>query len=574
MNKMIRLLPFILLPLFCNCSFAHQDGTTGTGPFEYKEIYLPEGIGEGAAKLGLNSVDEDWGIWGHNLSVVVPKNHSMTIYASVNGSRNREQFCFSSDQLFGYIENYIEDNFGENHTHRFAILPNDNSLVCQCEQCVSVGNTATDSSPAAFKMLERLAKRFPKHIFFSLYYLSTKSLPKEPLPENTGVLVSAMDYPLTVHETAQEVAFTALLKSWSQKVSRVYVWDYINNFDDYFTPYPVLNLLQRRFQIYEGANVKGIFLNGSGTAYSSFSKLKTYIIRDLMENTHQDLKELVMKYCHEFYPVTGNEIASYLFLVEATFNKRGKSLPLYEGVPRLMDVYLDPFEFSPFHMRMLELLPQTVGEEKEEITTLCKALAMTRLEIKRVNRHIHADTEPLLELLEQMPDDGIHGYSETYWSVKDYVEEYREMISHDKQFGARNLLKDKKLEALTPLDEDYNDISILTDGQLGLPSNYHCGQMLSSADPSLRIRIPDVSGMRRIRVSFTVNKFFHIGLPLSVTLTAGDSQVKTVTPVPSVKNPRRSTVEFIIPAGAGPLVLTIVRDKNERTMAIDEIEGL
>ena len=32
--------------------------------------------------------------------------------------------------------------------------------------------------------------------------------------------------------------FAALVSRWHKVVGRVYVWDYMRNFDDYFTPYP------------------------------------------------------------------------------------------------------------------------------------------------------------------------------------------------------------------------------------------------------------------------------------------------------------------------------------------------
>ena len=202
MKRLFKSLTIIALSLlFIECSQAQED-SSNSGFFEYKEIYLPEGISN-AKQLKLNNLNDDWGIWGHHLSVCVPKNHSMTIYAAVGGSRNRDQYCFSSEQLYGYLENYIDENFSDSKTQRFAILPNDNDLVCQCDLCVKAGNTATDASPAVFNLIKRLAERFPNHIFFTSHYLTTRSLPKHALPENTGVLFSAIKYNLCSRETAK-----------------------------------------------------------------------------------------------------------------------------------------------------------------------------------------------------------------------------------------------------------------------------------------------------------------------------------------------------------------------------------
>ena len=53
--------------------------------FKYGEVYLPEAIGVHADSLGLNSLDKDWGIWGHNLYKVLPEKPSESIYAKENG---------------------------------------------------------------------------------------------------------------------------------------------------------------------------------------------------------------------------------------------------------------------------------------------------------------------------------------------------------------------------------------------------------------------------------------------------------------------------------------------------------
>ena len=110
---------------------------------------------------------------------------------------------------------------------------------------------------------------------------------------------------------------------------------------------------------------------------------------------------------------------------------------------------------------------------------------------------------------------------------------------------------------------------------MGLPSNYHCGNMISSASPALRIAIPYVKGMKRLRVSMTKNAIYHIAFPLSVSLSCDGRELGKVVPKPMPNNLQRSVVEFIIPSDCKEdFVLTVVRNQEERTMALDEIEGL
>jgi hypothetical protein len=72
----------------------------------------------------------------------------------------------------------------------------------------------------------------------------------------------------------------------------------------------------------------------------------------------------------------------------------------------------------------------------------------------------------------------------------------------------------------------------------------------------------------------TRNAIYHIALPLSISLSVDGREVARKVPKPLSADNQRSMVEFDIPSGSnGSLVLTVVRNKEDRTMALDEIEG-
>lgn len=557
--------------LLGECNHAQDEPVSSR--FEYREVYLPELDTEESRALQLNSVNRDWGIWGHNLSVVLPSNPSQSVYARQGNGVNRDQFCFSSDALFNYIKKYINNNFGSDDTYRFAILPNDNSVVCMCNRCVECGNTESDASGAVYYLLERLTEEFPNHIFFTSYYRTTRRLPDKPLPENAGVLVSAMSYPLSTAHTPAEDRFAELLEMWSKFTERIYVWDYINNFDDYLTPIPVFDIVQHRLQIYARNGVKGVFFNGSGTDYSTMYRLKTHVLAALLSDPDVDWRPLLRDLCDRFYPVTGGALSDFMIGQENLVSSYGNTLPLYGGVAEEIRTYLPVNEFIQFHDYLLTILPRIKDPERIQVQKMSRAMMFTHLELKRMAVDT-VDCRRLLVGLERAIEMGLVSYSESGGSTSTYISDYRYMLDHYEKTGKSNLMRGVRLQPLTALDEEYNDISILTDGLLGLPSSYHCGQMLSSADPALRIAIPHIDGMKRLRVCMTRNAIYHIAFPLSVSLSADGQELGKIVPKPSPDDLQRSVVEFKIPSNfKGTLVLTIVRNKEERTMAIDEIEG-
>ena len=573
MKKTHSFLAFLTIPLLCCCAQSVGLSETDIGVFEYKEIYLSDAMGPQGKKLGLNSVDDDWGIWGHNLRRVLPKDASALVYAIVGEQRAKDQFCFSSDKLYEYIVNYVIDSYGEKATYRFAILPNDNGLVCQCAQCREVGNTPKDASPSVLAMIERLAKRFPNHIFFTSHYNTTKGLPDHKMPENTGVLVSAIDYYLCPVKTEQDIIFERLLMRWAEKVSHVYVWDYINNFDDYFTPFPIFRIMQRRLQMYAKNHVNGIFLNGSGTDYSTMQYMHTMVLTELLKDPDLDIEELVRTHCERRYPNAGKLVADFVLFQEDWTAQQRKMLPIYGGVSQAVKTYLPAEEFVKFHEAFHEIVPETSGSERRIMDRLCNVMSLTRLELLRLSGNI-TGYEELYAHLSALAAKNTEVYSEACWTVDAYLKDYAEMAEHAAATKNKNLLLGKKLVPLSKLDEDYSDISILTDGLLGLPSNYHCGQMISSATPALQIAVPYVPGMKKLCVWMTRNAPCHIIFPEKIILTSGGAHIADAVPTAVAHNSDRAMVAFDIPSSVrGNLVLKIVRNQEDRTMALDEIEA-
>lgn len=219
------------------------------------------------------------------------------------------------------------------------------------------------------------------------------------------------------------------------------------------------------------------------------------------------------------------------------------------------------------------MLPETKGSEHKSVEKITKATTLTHLELKRMA----ADTigcEKMLRELSKFSEEGFIAYSEAGGTIESYVDDYRYMLRRAEETWGKNLLKGVRLKPLTELDEEYNDISILTDGLLGIPSCYHCGQMLSSATPALRIAIPRIQGIKSIRVNMTRNSIFHISFPLQISLSVNGRELASVTPTPSSSHLQRAVVEFDIPANyKGELVLNVYRNQEDRTMALDEIEG-
>ena len=569
-NLLFSAISFSIL-LFPACTPARPVDQELNG-FGYREVFLPQGIGKKAQDLDLNSIDIDWGIWGHNLHVTLPEKHSESIYAKINDSAIKSQYCFSSNRLFDYITQFIDDNYAPTDHTRFSIMPNDNDVVCLCIKCVEAGNTEDDASPAVFNMIKKLSERYPNHKFFTSDYRTTHSLPKEPLPENAGVIISAMPYPFSYNPTREGDKFLANIDMWKTKTGNILIWDYINNFDDYFTPYPNLGIMQERLRNYRKHNVNSVFLNGSGNDASSFSNLKTIVLAEMLKNPDMDWKKYLNDKAKELYPVTGQTIANFMIAQDDYVRNNNLTLPMYEGVAKASKTYLQPDMFIDFHENIIALSNQTPGKEREYIDKLLPKLALTRLELNRLSGNLNG-SDALLSLMDGLKTRNVNTYNESGWLVENYIKDYRYMMEHAKESEGKNLLKGESLKALTPLDPDYSDITIITDGLLGMPSNYHNGHLINTPEKQAQISIPKKPDASRMVVWLSYMPGYKVYLPQSVSLSAPGMEKVTVNTTYPKDYLGHYPVEFQLPANIeGPFTLTLVKDPERRSIAIEEIE--
>ena len=340
----------------------HKD-TVYTFPFQYRDIYMPSNQNPDVTYLlGLNNLEMDWGIWGHNLSRVLGGNGSSSfgyqnmdqeMFARSNGIVYKNQFCFSSDKLYDLTVQYIIDQFGDGEKvpYNMTISPNDNDHVCMCRRCEMAGNKPGNATPALVGFVERLSARFPHHTFYIPGYSTSSALPDHELPENMGVFLSAIEYPRIWNgdDSKQGKAFFEKLESWKSYTDNIYIWDYINNFDDYLSPYPILSVMQQRLQNYRSYGVKGIFLNGSGYFYSALQEMYTYCLAALLVNPDADVKYLVQQYFRDAMPHVGEFFSTVILSMENHAKRSGTEFPLYGGMEEEVRSYLFEKEYREFY---------------------------------------------------------------------------------------------------------------------------------------------------------------------------------------------------------------------------------
>ena len=358
-----------------------------TPAFEYREPYFPDNFKPEFLKWNnTHTLEETWGLWGHNIGKVIKVTPSM--YAVVDGKPNAEQLCFSSDELGQALTNFIRKKIEENPLRsNFMVMPQDNDLVCMCDRCKAIGNSKTNASPAVFSLLNKLAKQFPKQQFFSTAYVTTQRPPQFILEPNAGVMVSTMAFPkgVVIERSAASGTVKETFSAWKKVTDKIYLWDYAINFDNYFDAYPTLKIAQQNLKYYKGLGVTGVFMQGSEDRYSTFADVKAYVYAQLLQNPDIDVDKYIRLFFESRYPAVSSLLYDYYIDTENRALESVKVLDIYGGIVLSLKKYLDDARLAAFYKALDDKAATLSKQEQQQLSPLLASLAFQRLEVMRVN---------------------------------------------------------------------------------------------------------------------------------------------------------------------------------------------
>jgi hypothetical protein len=522
-----------------------------TPDFEYREPYFsPNFDADFRTWNKTNYLELEWGLWGHNLPKLIKGSQlPETIFAEVDKERNEEQFCFTSEHFFEFVNEKIRD-IHENDTalKKFMILPNDNEMVCTCSTCKAVGNTTKDASPAVFTFMNKLAKNYPKLLFFTAAYNSVREVPKFKASDNLGVFYSTINIQkgIPIERSKNFQKFESDVKKWRNYVKNLFIWDYVVNFDNYFDIYPSLMLTQDNLKLYKKLGVNGVFMHGSEYSYSTFQDLKATIIANLLWDTSIHLDTEIKKYFTSKYPPKLAEIlTNYYLFTESSFYTSKKELSIYSGINKSVNKYLDPKVFYSFY-KEFDTHTQNNKYDKDFLK-LATAFTFLKLEIMRDagfseygfatlngNDEIIVKNEigTLLDkLLIYSKSADIKTYNEVKYTLEEYINSWRQTIF--RYHKRKHYFYKKSFKVLSNMDEDYRNFKVLNDGTFGL-KDYNTNWHLSSTDNLiLEIEKSSISKAKRITFSFLQDKKHKIYYPSFIELVDMNNKLLKKISVPA-----------------------------------------
>lgn len=504
--------------------------------FNYRDPHLLPNLEQDLSGiLHTHNVDNDWGLWGHNLKKVFTDFPINKSFALVDGKTNPDQFCFSADNTFSAISNFVLDEYGDGNTSSnwFMISPNDNDLVCTCASCSKLGNTATNATPAVTNLIAKLAKQYPNHHFFTTAYRTTQEPPAASFEHNIGVLYSTIDLNKSVKLDVNDrsvVEFVSQVNKWKQKNARIYLWDYISNFDDYLSPYPVLERAKNHLLFFKSLGIEGIFFNGSGYDYAAFDDVKTYVLSALLIDPDLVVADLASMYFKRFYPVAGDLLLHYYLDLEKETSESNKNTEIYSSFRNASKSYFNSAKFDSFYNKLLQIEDRLGPEEKEKIELLLDALSYTKLQVlyhqKEVlqterSQNMDLKSKESIAALNRLNNSALNGslqnYKEENGKIDTYINEWNtieeKVLKSNRRIAVKNIGKRS--------EDDNMEIGLLNNQLLGFPSDFNQGWFLSANDLHLECVISNVDineASNEIEIRFLLNERHRMLVPQQIEI--------------------------------------------------------
>ena len=513
--------------------------------FEYREPYFIHNFNPEFRKWNNTQTLEDvWGLWGHNIGKFV-EHINLDMLSSIDGNKNYDQFCFTSRELESALVEKLKTQKADNPTvSKFMVMPNDNNLVCTCSSCKSAGNTKDSASPAVFSLLNKLARKFPEYEFFSTAYITTQKPPDFALEKNAGIMLSTMAFPKgVVYEDSPKKDFVVTtINDWKKVANKMYVWDYVINFDNYLGSYPTILITQKNLQFFHKMGVKGIFLHGNEDSYAAFSDMKAFIYAQLLQNPDFDVPSLVQFYLKKRFPSKWEAISAYYLNIENKALKSKSQLDIYGGWNQSLVKYLDYKELSALHDELMGYINDFGIYEMNAVNPLLTALHYQKLEMMRLNG---VGVNGFAQTIPEKPEDGIvkpevkrmvgelkrfaniakiTTINEAQQSISDYIKLWDSQILNKIH---KNYIFGREVQVLSTLDEDYTKVSMLNDGAVGF-YDYFNNWMINTVDElEIKVNTEDVLLATSVDINFLNIPRHRIYLPQAVEVTVGERVYRT-----------------------------------------------
>lgn len=292
----------------------------------------------------------------HTFHYLVPpekyRNTHPEYFSLIDGKRliDHSQLCLTNPDVADLAEAEIRKWIAEakkspDTQYLVSVSGNDWGNCCQCPECAKVNAEEQSQSGTLWRFINRLAERLekdhPEVRLETLAYNWSFNPPAATRPNPRVVVRLAPidgDFGRPISDASHgNGEVLKQLRNWQDRAGKLYVWDYVTNFDAYFSPFPNLRAIGENIRIYADAGVKGYYGQGTQTPGGEMALLRNYLLAKCMWNPQADSSATVEEFCRLYYGEAASKaILEYIDLLHREFLSQDTRLSIRRTPPCMM----------------------------------------------------------------------------------------------------------------------------------------------------------------------------------------------------------------------------------------------
>jgi len=255
------------------------------------------------------------------------------MYCIWNGKRNGAQLCLTDPRVIAaFTKAQIQVAKSVPGVPYVQISQEDTKIFCQCERCLKIdadayGKPANQLGPSEHagqmvycvnEIAQAMAKEVPgTDLMFAAYLATRKPPPHATLEPNVivGLALIESNYmrPLSEGHIAVNVKGRDDLVGWGKLSDKIFVWDYVVNYNHYNMPFPNLDVLVPNVKFYVDNNVRFFMEQAAHSgANAEFSQLRRWVLAKAMWNPEADNQALISQFLELYYGPAAPAIQEYI----------------------------------------------------------------------------------------------------------------------------------------------------------------------------------------------------------------------------------------------------------------------
>jgi hypothetical protein len=325
--------------------------------------------------------------------LVPPAEHFKTHpewYSEIKGVRKFEkaQLCLTNKELLPFVIKRVREWIAQNPEPYLrkgtpasivSVSQNDWHGRCECQECLKV--EAEEGSPSGpllrfvNAIAEDVERDFPNVAIDTLAYMYTRKPPSitRPRPNVIIRLCSIECSFLQPLDTQANKSFRDDIVAWSKICNRVYIWDYVINFQHYLAPHPNLRVLGPNIRFFIKHGVKGILEQGNNRSLGGeFEELKAWVLAKILWNPEANADALIDEFLNGFYGAAAPKLREYINLLHDRAEATKHYLDLNDD---LKGPYLNTETLAKFDALLREALDAVKDHEVHRKRVECAGLA-------------------------------------------------------------------------------------------------------------------------------------------------------------------------------------------------------